>query len=51
MYILIVGNPFDGLRTIGTFDDAEEAGDYGNLLHRGDTWWVMRLEDPTNEEE
>ncbi len=51
MYVIVVGNPFDGMNIIGPFDDAEFAGDYAQMLHRNEDWWVMKLTVPETEEE
>jgi hypothetical protein len=41
LYILIHGNPVDGMEYYGPFDDPSDASDYGDKL-QGD-WWVKEL--------
>ena len=50
VYVLIVGNPFDGLRAIGPFDDPDDIGlDFAPDLFPNDPWWIIKLEKPHNE--
>jgi hypothetical protein len=47
-YILIYGNPVDGLKFEGpfdTFDDAEEEASWHN-----DTWWIVDLIEPQHKD-
>jgi hypothetical protein len=41
-YVLVVGNPIDGLDFFGPFDSADDAGYYAES-HRLDYWWVKVL--------
>lgn len=43
---LIIGNPVDGLRLIGPFDDAEAATLYAERCITVNTWWVAELQAP-----
>jgi hypothetical protein len=42
--LLVVGNAIDGLRFIGPFDDAEEAGNYAEVHERHELWHIATLE-------
>jgi hypothetical protein len=50
MYVVVTGNPFDGLSLWGPFNDANEAGDWASIEMDGETWWVMAI-NPTEAEE
>lgn len=41
-FIVVVGNPFDGMTPYGSFDDAERAGEFGERM--GDTWLLLELQ-------
>ncbi|WP_028492722.1 hypothetical protein [Thioalkalivibrio sp. ALE19] len=43
-FIVITGNPVDGLVHIGPFGNGEEANDYADNLD--DEWWVAKIEEP-----
>ncbi len=45
-YVLIVGNPGDGLTFTGPFSDGNDANDYGGEHHASDEYWVMNLLPP-----
>jgi hypothetical protein len=46
-YILIFGNPVDGLEHVGPFDDAAAAGDYAeDSLSAAEDWWIVLLQAP-----
>jgi hypothetical protein len=42
MYVVSIGNAFDGLHLVGPFDDNEEAQEYGDTL-RNVEWAVVEL--------
>lgn len=45
MFVVAVGNPFDGIELIGPFESADEANEYADQSFGGkDTWWVMKVE-------
>ena len=43
-FILVYGNPIDGLSFVGPFADAEDANNYGDIHHGHDDWWVVALQ-------
>lgn len=45
MYILIVGNPVDGLEFYGLFDSPADAVDWAeeNLTSSNNDWWIKEL--------
>ncbi|KKM23346.1 hypothetical protein LCGC14_1616170 [marine sediment metagenome] len=43
MYVLVVGNPFDGLDLVGPFEDPDEASVWAVDEYKNDTWWVMEV--------
>jgi hypothetical protein len=43
-YILIYGNPVDGMKFEGPFEEFEDAEDH-TLFHDND-WWIAELKDP-----
>lgn len=49
MTILVFGNPVDGLKHCGPFDNEEQAIRYA-VANIDDTWWVADLETPQWEE-
>lgn len=44
MYIVTVGNPFDGFSFYGPFRDIEDAIDYGDRHFFGHDWWAVSVE-------
>ena len=44
-FILVTGNPVDGLSFFGPFNDPEEAHEFAEGCGTGD-WWVAMLEEP-----
>ncbi len=51
MYVIAVGNPFDGMELIGPFDYNEFAHDYAVMFLRNVDWWTMKLVAPETDEE
>jgi len=45
-YIVITGNPVDGLFFYGPFLDANDAGDWAEREHDGQEWWTAHLSAP-----
>ncbi len=45
MFVILAGNPVDGMTVYGPFDDAEDANDYAENNFDGD-WWVTKVEKP-----
>ena len=42
--VLIVGNPVDGLRFVGPFDNGSDAVDFaGNHVASEEDWWISDL--------
>lgn len=52
MWIIIAGNPVDGLNFIGPFQTSEEAHEYADWDQylKNQDWWVVDLIPPTNTE-
>jgi hypothetical protein len=54
MYVVVVGNPFDGMTIYGPFDGPTEADEWtqGNAKTDldGVDWWIMPLESPVDDE-
>ena len=46
MNILVVGNPFDGLRLVGPFEDGDDVADYAEIHEKNETWWIVACEQP-----
>jgi hypothetical protein len=44
-YVVVVGNPFDGMAIHGPFDEIEDANQYGEYTNE-DYWWVLELVTP-----
>lgn len=40
-YIVVTGNPFDGLHCVGPFDTYDEAAEFGDCI--ADNWNVAEL--------
>jgi hypothetical protein len=43
-YVVVIGNPFDGLTIHGPFDDADQVDNYAEDCQ--DDWWVVTLVPP-----
>lgn len=43
-FILVYGNPIDGLKFIGPFGDAEAATEYAEKYGIEADWWLTELE-------
>jgi hypothetical protein len=41
-YVIVVGNPFDGMHIFGPYDDYYDALDQAEGV--GYDWWIVRLE-------
>jgi hypothetical protein len=48
MCVVASGNAFDGMTLYGPFDDYETAALYAEK-HADDSWWIVRLEKPTED--
>ncbi len=46
MYIVVTGDPIDGLFFYGPFLSHEEATEFADREHGEFTWWVADLEKP-----
>ena len=47
LHVVITGNPIDGLRIIGVFNNAPQAVDWASEdLVTPDPWWVAPMESP-----
>ena len=45
-WIVVIGNPIDGVTHYGPFDDSEDADRYAESLETDDTWWVVKVFEP-----
>ena len=45
MYVLVVGNPIDGLQFVGPFPDHDAAVEYAER-YEDQEWWVTSLDKP-----
>lgn len=43
MFILVVGNPINGLTFMGPFDSSEEATEFAETSFKKEEWWVAPL--------
>lgn len=46
MFVVISGNPFDGLKVHGPFEDGNEANEWASEARelKDETWWVVSVE-------
>jgi len=44
-YVVVIGNPFDGLGIHGPFPSREEAEEWAEDAQND--WWIVELYDPT----
>lgn len=50
-YIIIIGNPIDGISAlIGPFDSNEKAFEYAEIHLNNETWYITPLESPEKDE-
>ena len=49
-YVIVVGNPIDGINLIGPFTDVDEPNEYAER-HVRDEWWVVEVRQPEKEAE
>lgn len=47
-YLVVYGNPVDGLRFVGPFGTHEEACEYADVDNPSDEWWIAELEVPND---
>ena len=45
-YVLLIGNPVDGVRLIGLFATSEGANAYGDTFHKNDEFWIASCKSP-----
>ena len=50
-FMVITGNPVDGLFYNGPFADSELAFEWANSEHNGEDWWIAVLHSPDGEAE
>lgn len=50
-WVICWGNPFNGLSLEGPFDSPQEAGDYAAESAGRDTWLIIAVSAPDEEEE
>jgi hypothetical protein len=48
LYVIAVGNVFDGIGLYGPFDFADQANEYADLEFRGQEWNVVPVEPITS---
>lgn len=46
MFVVLVGNPIDGMTIHGPFEDGNEAGDWAQSEFQDDTWWIVEVKKP-----
>lgn len=46
MYVLLVGNPVDGIAVFGPFNNGEEANEWADDHLRNEEWWAVALNSP-----
>ena len=44
MYIIVFGNPVDGIDFVGTFEDHCEATCHAETFLKNEEWWIAELE-------
>lgn len=49
MFIVVYGNPFDGMTAAGPFNDGEDAAQWAEV-NADESWWIVPLTAPTTEE-
>jgi hypothetical protein len=43
-YVLIVGNPIDGMSIYGPYDSTEDAESMAETISTDETWWITELQ-------
>lgn len=51
MYIIVFGNPVDGIDFVGTFNDHDEATGHAETFLRNEEWWIAKLQSAAETEE
>jgi hypothetical protein len=46
MFIIVAGNPMDGITFYGPFKTGEAAGDWAEYAIPNDDWWVSNITEP-----
>lgn len=46
LWVVVVGNPFDGIRLIGPFEDGNDANEWADENCDTEDWWVVNIIDP-----
>jgi hypothetical protein len=46
MFIIIAGNPIDGVTCYGPFKTGESAGDWAEDNICNDDWWIANITEP-----
>jgi hypothetical protein len=47
LWVVVVGNPFDGIRLIGPFEDGNDANEWADENCNNEEWWVVNIIDPS----
>lgn len=47
MFVVVIGNPFDGLSIHGPFDSHDDARQWAEDEGDSESWWVKEVEKPT----
>lgn len=45
-WLIVTGNPADGMEFLGPFDDSEQANDYADTYLSERDWWIVPLTYP-----
>jgi hypothetical protein len=48
-WVVVLGNPFDGMKLFGPFDYMTDAQEYGESF-AGNDWWLVEVSPPAKEE-
>lgn len=44
-YVLLIGNPVDGVSIVGPFVDTENATEHAEARFKNSEWWIAVLEE------
>ena len=50
MYVILCGNPVDGIQVHGPFPSSDEAHEWAECGLKGESWWVTELHSEQNAE-
>lgn len=46
MWVVVYGNPFEGMRIVGPFKRYSDAEEYADVENPADDWWITELQEP-----